>query len=384
VANPRGGPALTVVGLGAAGASLAWRLAGTGVPFAVVEAPAGSGRRSQDRTWSTWGPAGGPGPFGPLVAASWPRVRVVGRDGTVVTADLGSWRYRMLRSTDLDRAVRDRLRRHGTAVHEAVVDDLDDLDELDDLAGVGGRVVDTRPVPVPAGGRTLLLQHFLGRRVRARTPVFDPRTVTLMDFRTPQPAGGVAFGYVLPTSPTEALVEYTEFSAGLLTDEGYRARLGEHLERLRVGPHEVLDEERGVIPMTDARFPASPDPRVLRWGANSGSVRPSTGYSFSALQRQADVLAAQAVRGEALRPPPAHRARHLLMDSLVLQALATGRVDGARFFVDLFARNPVQRVLGFLDGSTSPAEDLALMATSPRAAMLATVLSRSLPRGVRR
>ena len=370
MANPRGGaaaPALTVVGLGAAGASLAWRLAGTGVPFEVVEAPAGSGRRSQDRTWSTWGPPGGPGPFGPLVAASWPRVRVVGPDGTVVTADLGAWRYRMLRSTDLDRAVRERLQRHGVAVREAVVDDL---------AGVAGRVVDTRPVPVPAGGRTLLLQHFLGHRVRSRRPVFDPRTVTLMDFRTPQPAGGVAFGYVLPTSPTEALVEYTEFSADLLTDAGYRARLGEHLERLRVGPHEVLEEERGVIPMTDARFPASPDPRVLRWGANSGSVRPSTGYSFSALQRQADDLAVQAARGGPLRLPPAHRPRHLLMDSLVLQALSTGRVDGARFFVDLFARNPVQRVLGFLDGSTTPGEDLALMATSPRAAMIGTVLSR--------
>lgn len=374
--NPRGGPPLTIVGLGAAGASLAWRLAGTGVPLEVVEAPAGSGRRSQDRTWSTWGPAGGPGPFGPLVAASWPRVRVVGRDGTVVTADLGSWRYRMLRSTDLDRAVRERLHRHGVAVREAVVDDL---------AGIAGRVVDTRPVPVPAGGRTLLLQHFLGHRVRTRTPVFDPRTVTLMDFRTPQPVGGVAFGYVLPTSATEALVEHTEFSAALLTDEAYRARLGEHLERLGVGPHEVVGEERGVIPMTDAPFPAGPDPRVLRWGANSGSVRPSTGYSFSALQRQADDLAAQAVRGAALRLPPAHRRRHLLMDSLVLQALATGRVDGAGFFVDLFARNPVQRVLGFLDGSTSPAEDLALMATSPRAAMLGTVLSRSLPRrGLRR
>jgi lycopene beta-cyclase len=64
------------------------------------------------------------------------------------------------------------------------------------------------------------------------------------------------------------------------------------------------------------------------------------------------------------------------MDSLVLQALATGQVDGADFFVDLFRRNPIHRVLGFLDGSSTPAEDLALMATSPRAAMFRTVLDR--------
>ena len=64
------------------------------------------------------------------------------------------------------------------------------------------------------------------------------------------------------------------------------------------------------------------------------------------------------------------------MDSLVLQALTTGRVDGARFFVELFRRNPVQRVLGFLDGTTGPAQDLALMNTAPRAAMLRTVFRR--------
>ena len=315
MSNPRGADQararVTIVGLGAAGTSLAWRLVGSGVPFEVVEAPAGATQRTQDRTWSTWGP-GGPGPFGHLVTASWSRVRVVASDS--VTADLGSWRYRMLHSTDLDRAVRARLAEHGVPVREEVVEDLTVL---------RGQVVDTRPVPVPRTGRTLLWQHFLGHRVRTQRPVFDPRTVTLMDFRVPQPAGGVAFGYVLPTSSTEALVEYTEFSADLLTRRGYRDKLGEYLQRLDTGPHEVLGVEHGVIPMTDARFPGSGDPQVLRWGANSGSVRPSTGYSFSALQRQADQLAAQAAGGEALTLPRAHRRRHLAMDSLVLQALAT-------------------------------------------------------------
>ncbi|WP_432519521.1 lycopene cyclase family protein [Kineococcus sp. SYSU DK006] len=372
--NPRG-PRRTrpiaIVGLGAAGGSLAWRLAGTEVALEVFEAPRGAAQRTQERTWCTWGPPGGPGPFGPLVVARWSRVRVVGADGQVVLADLGGWRYRMLRSVDVEEAVRERLERAGVPVHEVVVEDAAAL-----ARRTGAQVVDTRPVPVPASGRTLLLQHFLGRRIRAEQPVFDARTATLMDFRTPQPAGGVAFGYVLPTSPTEALVEYTEFSARLLTPERYAERLEEYLRRSGIGAHEVLAEERGVIPMTDARFPPDPRAGVLRWGAASGSVRPSTGYAFSALQRQADALAAQAVRGGPLVLPPAHGRRHLLMDSLVLEALATGRIDGARFFVELFRRNPVQRVLGFLDGASGPAADLALMASSPRGPMLATVLGR--------
>ncbi|MEZ0163228.1 lycopene cyclase family protein [Kineococcus sp. LSe6-4] len=363
------GPALTVVGLGAAGASLAWRLVDAGVPFEVVEAPRSADVRSPDRTWSTWG-AAGPGPFGHLVSASWPRIRLVAPDGAVVTADLGAWRYRSLHSTDLDRAVRAKLAAAGVPVHERVL-----------TGPAPGPAVDTRPVPLPGTGRTLLWQHFLGYRLRARRPVFDPAVATLMDFRTPQPAGGVAFGYVLPTSPTEALVEYTEFSADLLTDAQYRDRLGEFLRRSGTGPHEVVGEERGVIPMTDARFPASGEPGVLRWGAGAGSIRPSTGYSFTTLQRQADALAAQVARRgpQGLTLPPPHRRRHLLMDSLVLEALTSGRVEGAAFFVDLFRRNPVHRVLGFLDGTTTPAQDLALMATSPRAAMLSTVVSRVVP-----
>ncbi|MCI2237591.1 lycopene cyclase family protein [Paenibacillus sp. TRM 82003] len=367
-----GGRGVVVVGLGAAGASLAWRLAGSGVPLRVVEAPAGSGRRTQPRTWCTWG-AAGPGPFGHLVSAEWPRVRLVSEGGDGVAAHLGGWRYRMLSSEDLDAAVRDRLRAVGSVVEESVVDDPAELREP------GWTVVDTRPVPVPRTGRTLLLQHFLGRRVRSERPVFDASTATLMDFRVPQPAGGVAFGYVLPTSAHDALVEYTLFSASVLTRGQYEQGLRDYLRRSGIGEVEVLGEEQGVIPMTDAGFPPSPVPGVLRWGAASGSVRPSTGYAFSALQRQADVLAERARAGEPLVLPPAHRRRHLLMDSLVLEALARGRLDGPGFFTGLFARNPVHRVLGFLDGGTGPADDLRLMASSPRGPMLRTVLGRALP-----
>ncbi len=361
-----------MVGLGAAGASLAWRLAGSGVPLRVVEAPAGSGRRTQSRTWCTWG-AAGPGPFGHLVSAQWPRVRLVPERGDDVVAHLGGWRYRMLSSEDLDVAVRERLRAAGTAVEEFVVDDPADLREP------GWTVVDTRPVPVPRTGRTLLLQHFLGWRVRAARPAFDASTATLMDFRVPQPAGGVAFGYVLPTSAHEALVEYTQFSSAVLTREEYERELRDYLQRSGIGEVQVLGEEQGVIPMTDAEFGPSPVAGVLRWGAASGSVRPSTGYAFSALQRQADVLAERARAGAPLVLPPAHRRRHLLMDSLVLEALARGRLDGAGFFAGLFARNPVHRVLGFLDGGTGPADDLRLMASSPRGPMLRTVLGRVVP-----
>jgi lycopene beta-cyclase len=63
------------------------------------------------------------------------------------------------------------------------------------------------------------------------------------------------------------------------------------------------------------------------------------------------------------------------MDALLLRAIDTGRLDGAAFLADLFARQPTARVLRFLDGVTSLREDLAVMASAPAGAMLRTALA---------
>ena len=49
---------------------------------------------------------------------------------------------------------------------------------------------------------------------------------------------------------------------------------------------------------------------------------------------------------------------------------------GADVFVRLFRAHPAERVLRFLDGSTTPAEDLAVMRSAPRAAMVRAALRR--------
>ena len=48
------------------------------------------------------------------------------------------------------------------------------------------------------------------------------------------------------------------------------------------------------------------------------------------------------------------------MEALLLRALDGGLLDGAAFFAQLFDRQPTERVLRFLDGSTSLREDLAV------------------------
>ncbi|MCY1143030.1 lycopene cyclase family protein [Actinoplanes sp. Pm04-4] len=328
-------------------------------------------KRGQDRTWAFWGT---PGTFlDPLLSASWDEADVVTPGGRRVLP-LNPLRYAMLRSAPLyelaGQAEKDLSAVRVTAPASQVLDDGERV-LVTGPDGVplvrAGWALDSRPRPPRRPGRTSWLQHFRGWWLEADGPAFDPGRAVLMDFRTPQPARGVSFGYVLPVSDRFALVEYTEFSPAVLTGDeydaalrGYAGLLGLDLTSLR-----VREVEDGVIPMTDGPFDSHPSPRVVRLGTAGGATRPSTGFTFSAMARQAEDVARAVAAGRPPVPGPAYPARHRWMDAVQLRALDRGLVDGVAFFDRLFARNPAERVLRFLDGTTTLREDLALMASTP-------------------
>lgn len=382
---------VVVVGAGAAGLSLALRLTDLAAhghrPLSVIllEAPPGP-LRPPDRTWCFW--EAGRGDHDDLLAAQWDRLRVTAPDGRPAEGRPSPLRYKMLRSAAFQEAAdRTLAARPGLRRQQVTVASLRDAGEGAVVTGTGadGRPVllrarwafDSRPPRALPPARTALLQHFRGWFVRTRTPAFDPYVAQLMDFRTPQPARGLSFGYVLPLSSTEALVEYTQFSPAVLpAPAAYDRELRHYCEHvLRLGPLTVTATEEGVIPMTDARFPRRTGRAVVRIGAAGGATRPSTGYTFAAIQRQTRAIdaALRAGRDPGALPGP-HRRRSLAMDAVLLRALATGRVDGARFFTDLFRSVPAERLLRFLDGATSPYEDLAIGLRTPVRPMLLSLL----------
>ncbi|NYT94733.1 lycopene cyclase family protein [Salinispora sp. H7-4] len=331
-------------------------------------------RRGADRTWAFWGrPDDG---LDPLLTASWSQVEVTTPERHRVL-DLAPLRYAMLRSASVyERAARAERRLDAVRVGapaEAVEDDGDRV-----TVHAGGYtlraswVLDSRPRPPRRAGRTNWLQHFRGWWLESDRPLFDPGRAVLMDFRTPQPDRGVSFGYVLPVTDRYALVEYTEFTPGLLSDAGYDAALAGYRDRLGLDPARlrVREVENGVIPMTDGPFDPRPSPRVVRLGTGGGATRPSTGFTFAAMHRQAGQIAAALADGRAPVPAPAYPRRHRWLDAVALRALDRGGVGGPDFFDRLFDRNPAERVLRFLDGTTSPAEEVALMGTTRLAPML--------------
>ncbi|MEU7717890.1 lycopene cyclase family protein [Streptomyces tibetensis] len=384
--RPVGSPDVVILGGGAAGLSLAYRLVESAVATVTVVEPPDGPARPAERTWCYWDQSddGDDGLSG-AVAATWPLLRVHDRDGSPLTVDPAPARYRMVRSTAFERLVHARLARSpGGLLLRATADTVRDVPGGAEVRCTepGGRtrtlraglVFDSRPLRALPPARTQLLQHFRGWFVRTRTDRFDPAVADLMDFRVPQPRHGLAFGYVLPLTPDRALVEYTEFSRRPLTTAAYEAALGHYARQvLRLGEFAVERAEQGVIPMTDARFPRRTGTAVFRIGTAGGATRPATGYTFAAVQRHSRAVAAAVRDGRAVVPAP-HGRRALAMDAVLLRALDTGRIDGPAFFTGLFRRTPTHRLLRFLDGATSLREEWGIGLRTPVGPMLRTAL----------
>jgi lycopene beta-cyclase len=398
---------VAIVGAGGAGLSLvialerAARRSGLPPPSIAVIDPIH--RRQSDRTWCWWMPADLPveesslGALTPLLSQSWSRMELIDRVGGSREYDLGPLRYVMLRSSDFyavaDAALQ-RLTVAGRAQRiTAPVRGVDDGREAA-IVRVGSAplrarwVFDSRPADPRRAGSTRLLQHFRGWTVRFDRPVLDPALATLMDFHVPQPDQGVAFAYCLPLDDRRALVEYTEFSRERLPSDDYdRALRGYLNQRWDVEPgHGVELEavEDGVIPMTDAPFARRVGHRVFRLGTAGGATRPSTGYTFAAMNRQADDIAGLLLAGRTPVPPAPYPARHRWMDAVLLRALDRGYIRGPELFTGLFAANPSDRVVRFLDGQSGLIDDLALMRTTPMPPMIRATVEDAAARTARR
>ncbi len=374
---------IAVVGLGAAGLSLAHRLALAPAlaPASVLllDAPEGP-LRPPARTWCWWERPGGR--YDHLLTAAWDHLRVYARDGRPHTVATAPHRYKMLRSGDLRRCVTGLT--HGLpgwSTEQAAVQRIRDLAACGEMRGGGPGaphwrarwVFDSRPLPALPPARTTWWQVFAGHHLRTARPAFAPDVADLMDFRVPQPPHGLAFGYVLPLGPREALVEYTEFRRAAPDNASCAAGLRHYSDTvLRLPAATVLGTERGAIPMTDARFPRRDGRHVFRLGTAGGATRPATGYTFAGVQRQTRGVAEALAAGRVPLPPRAHPARGLGMDAVLLRALDTGRIDGAAALTHLWRTVPPARLLAFLDGATTAAADLTIGARMPWLPLLLT------------
>ncbi len=383
---------VAVVGAGGAGGSVLVQLARLMAPgqepptIAVVDPERKAGR---DRTWCFWDE--GSSAVDAALHRSWDAVLLVDRAGREHRLELAPMRYAMVRSQDFYALADAAATQLGVVRVLAPADAVTDGPDLATVHTPDGPirarwVLDSRPAKPRRRPVTGLLQHFRGWTVQFGADTFDPTAPVFMDFSVPQPEHGVAFGYALPDDARSGLVEYTEFSPTRLTDAAYEKALAGYLDARfgHGGGYEVTEVEDGAIPMTDAVHARRAGARVLRLGTAGGATRGSTGYTFAAMQRQGAAVAADLLARRPPQPPPAYPARHRWMDSVMLRALDAGHVDGPDLFARLLTHNPPPRVLRFLDGRSTPLDELRIMATAPTLPMARATVENTVGRARRR
>ena len=135
----------------------------------------------------------------------------------------------------------------------------------------------------------VLQQHFVGWFIKTQKPHFDSNTATFMDFKVAQ-KGSTRFMYVLPSSDKEALIEYTLFSKEKLCPAAYERELRIYLSQKDIRNYTIEEREAGSIPMTCYPFAKHNSKHVLHIGSAGGWTKPSTGFTFSFIERKATAL----------------------------------------------------------------------------------------------
>lgn len=315
-----------------------------------------------DRTLCVWGE---PLPLlrGAMVA-QWRYIQF-GHGNDTCRCDLGTWTYRQYTASSIRRLA------DASMTVERVVAMAADPSDTETLS------LDSRPgQPMIAEASISLLQHFTGWRILAKDRVFDPQTAVMMDFRTDQ-SDGVCFLYVLPYSPKEALVECTVFSSSVWTEDQYIDRLKVYIDQvIGCSSYEILSTEYGVIPMNDRLPLRQRDEQWIVIGAAAGLTKPTTGYTVSRCVRDAmSMFAAMQATGTATVPAASAR-RFAWYDRLLLRIIRDEPQVVPQILYTLFRRNPVRRILLFLDERTTLREEIALFVTLPWRPFLRAIVRR--------
>jgi lycopene beta-cyclase len=211
---------------------------------------------------------------------------------------------------------------------------------------------------------TRLLQHFKGWVVRTREDSFDPERFTMMDFRLLWP-DSTSFTYVLPFSKREALVEYTLFSPEQLKSGDYDLQLRRYMsEILKIGEYEIVEQEQGVIPMSDFPFENYTKGNHILIGTGGGWVKPSTGYSFKNCERNSKKIVENLKSGRAANEGLVSQ-KFRFYDAIFLDVLNRKNEIGPELFEIMYTRYPVQKIFSYLDDQTSLPEDLSIIVGFP-------------------
>lgn len=336
-------------------------------------------KKTNDRTWCFW--AKEETVWDSVISKKWDSALFANEDFRR-DLDLNPYQYNQIRGLDFYNFVFDTISKQEniTFLNEKV----SDINELETHVFVGTEEnrytcdylfnsIYTKAFAERQTKYPVLQQHFVGWVIKSENEIFNPEQATFMDFSVEQ-RGNTRFMYVLPTSATEALVEYTLFSEKLLPKEEYENEIQLYLKKLGAHKFEIMEKEQGSIPMTCYPFWKKNTKRVLNIGTAGGWTKASTGYTF----RNSDKKSSQLVEflypsttlrmtTESLKMTSFHKKnRFWFYDLLLLDILYRHNEIGSTIFSSLFRKGNPKLIFKFLDEETSLIEDVKVILKCPK------------------
>ena len=322
-------------------------------------------KNSNDRTWCFW--EEGAGEWDHLMSKTWQKIYFGSQDFRK-NIDLGTYNYKMLRSSDfygfVYKCLKDKSNFEFATNNIHLITEKENLVHIhtNEKMFVGKKVFNS--IFDPAIITTLpefpyLKQHFIGWFVKTEIPVFDDTKATFMDFTVDQ-KGNTRFMYVLPSTPYEALVEYTLFSEHLLDKSEYESEIKHYLSNLGITNYSITETEMGDIPMTSYPFERHNTSNMMYIGSAGGWTKASTGFTFASTTRKTKELISF-LKKEADLSRFHHRSRYWYYDLIFLDVLYRNNEVGSEVFSSIFRRNSLKKIFQFLDEKGTILGDIKIM-----------------------
>ena len=370
-----------ICGGGMAGLSLAYYLQNSQFNHASILIIEPQEKNKNDRTWAFW--EAKKGTFEDILYRKWDAVNFRDASNKIQKLDIGNYQYKLLRGIDFYNFTRTELSKSSNIqfIKDSVIS-IEDNNEYATVKTTTGEIYkanfvfdSTYKLKLNIPKNHNLLQHFKGLVIRSEKAVFDPTLPEMMDFGVEQ-YNECRFMYVLPFDEYTAIVEYTLFTEKLLEEKEYDIELEKYIsEKIQITDYQVIEEEFGIIPMSDEATNEFPSKHVVRIGTAGGYTNPATGYTFQNTQKRLKALVEQLEKtGSPVIKTSWFQERFFFYASVLLNVLEQKRLPAAEVFARLYERNSPAQIFKFLDGETNLWEEIKIMNSTKKLKFIAAVI----------
>ncbi len=338
-------------------------------------------KSKNDRTWCFWDTEN---LFDEISAKKWQQAWFKNKNFTN-QLDLNPYEYKMIRSADFYKLIFDEVANQPNI--EIFQDKVTDFSELGNHCMVKTKTksftcnkvfnsIYNSEIVTSQTKFPLVQQHFIGWFIKSKESVFTEDCPTFMDFSVEQ-KGNTRFMYVLPTSSSEALIEYTLFSKNLLSKEEYETEIENYIKKLGITEYEILEKEQGNIPMTCFPFWKNNSKNIINIGSAGGWSKASTGYTFKNSVKKSKQLVRFLETGTNFTK--FHKTNKFwLYDLLLIDILHNTNQHGSAIFSNMFKTGKAALIFKFLDEETSFWEDIQVIWMCPKSLFIKALLKQIL------